>query len=122
MNRKQLQHDQTQTMGRDLSRAPLMIGGFVWVIATLLYFTTTGTEPITRHGPFVFGQNTRVGSIVFTPLIGDICKHSGFDNDSGAIFPLSAFSCEKLFALMDENTKAATKGSHFATIRDDFRK
>ena len=118
---KRTRYAKTKAARRDLSRAPLMVAIFVWAIASLLYFTT-GSEQITREGEFVFGRQSRIGSIIFTPLFGDVCQRSAFDNDSGLVLPLGAIPCVEILALLDEGPKDTAQFGHFAAIRNNFHK
>ena len=69
----------------------------------------------------VLGRELRTGSILFMPLVGDVCRQSVFDNDTGLIWPIDSVSCEKI----KRNTvKSATEnsGSHVMTTSEKFRK
>jgi hypothetical protein len=70
-----------------------------------------------EHG---FGRLTRVGSLVFFPPVGDICRHSAFYNDHGAIVPLNDALCSEITGSLGPN--GPTGPSNFDVISAKFRK
>jgi hypothetical protein len=65
------------------------------VLATVLVFITR--EQPDKYPRFGFGWEWRTGAILVVPLVGEFCRRSLFDNDSGAIWPVEPVSCADVF-------------------------
>jgi hypothetical protein len=103
----------------DLRRALIAISGVTATLA-LAFFLASHEKP-EKPAEVVLRRELRTGSILFMPLVGDVCRQSVFDNDTGLIWSIDSVSCEKI----KRNTvKSATEnsGSHVMAISDNFRK
>jgi hypothetical protein len=105
----------------DISRTSLLIGGVIGALVSALYFTLRG-EPVALADEFVFGRQSRVGSIVTIPISGEHCRQAAFDNDSSAIAPLGDISCVLVIARVEAKSKDTREPDKFATISERFRK
>jgi hypothetical protein len=104
----------------DLQRALLAFGLALGAIVLTLGFTFgwpwKQDNILADDG---FGRDTRVGSILVMPLVGDSCRQFAFDNDSGATTERAPESCA---VIEERERKAAKKESHVQEISEKFRK
>ena len=105
---------------RDVWRTSFLIGGLTGALALMLYFGTA--EKVVRRAEFGFGQESRRGSILFMPLVGDLCRQSAFDNESGIIWPADAVSCQQAIARMQKDVTERSAASNIMSIGERFRK
>lgn len=111
----------SKAVRRDIPRAALMVCCLTAALMPALFFVTRG-EQIAPDGEYGFGRQTRVGAIIFTPFVGDVCRQSAFDNDSGAIWPMYESSCLEIFGRLDPRAKDGSALSNFAIISEKFRR
>ena len=104
----------------DVRRAMLAVGCAAGVLA-LGYYLTIGRGPSDGENTAGdgFGHETRVGSIVVMPPVGDDCREFMFDNDSGWISEAQKESC---MAILARAAKAAKKESHVQAVSENFRR
>lgn len=104
----------------DIRRAALAIGCAALALA-MAYYVTIGRERPEEAAADAnkFGRETRVGSIVVMPPIGDDCREMPFDNDTGFIGEPQKESCMQILA---RSAKAAKKESHVQAVSENFRR
>ena len=95
----------------DLRRASIAIGGVTGALA-LAFFLATHEKP-EKPADVVLARELRTGSILFMPRVGDVCRQSLFDNDTGLIWPIDSVSCEQIKRNITKNPP---------TISDSFHK
>lgn len=106
----------------DLRRALLAIGGGACVAASVFYFTVErqrAQEQAELDAQKGFGWETRTGSIVMVPLVGENCRDLAFNNDDGSIFEGAPASCEEILVRWNKTPK---KTSHIGAVSENFRK
>ncbi len=104
----------------DVRRAAFTLSGVTGALAVAAIFVTR--EPADKDPRIGFGWEWRTGTIVTVPMIGDECRRSLFDNDTGAIWPTSAVSCAEAFGLAEKSARAIAEVSHVMLISQNFRR
>jgi hypothetical protein len=122
MNRNRFQPYRAPKMRRavrvDLRRAAVTFSGVTSALAVALVFATR--DQADKNPRIGFGWEWRTGLIMVVPAAGDVCRQSVFDNDTGAIWPAAAVSCEDV--LISPEKKANAEMSRVAAISQDFRR
>lgn len=104
----------------DIRRAAFAVSSATGLLAlALVYVNHDPNAGLPMHG---FGWDTRTGSILILPMVGDLCQRSEFDNDSGAVWPIAPISCTEALGLNEDGTKVTTASSHVLAISQNFRK
>lgn len=104
----------------DLRRALLALGVVAGALVLIFYFATERRQAdAERQAAKGFGRESRVGSILVMPLVGDSCRQIAFNNDNGSFIEGSPVSCAEILARSDTNPK---KSSHIGAVSETFRK
>jgi hypothetical protein len=104
----------------DVRRAAFTLSGVTGALAVAVMFMTR--EPPDKYPKGGFGREWRTGTIVTVPIVGDECRRSLFDNDTGAIWPTNSVSCIEAFGLADKSARATAEISHVMLISQNFRR
>lgn len=104
----------------DVRRAALTLSGVTGALAVAIMLMTQ--EPPDKYPRVGFGWEWRVGTIITVPMVGDECRRSLFDNDTGAIWPTNPVSCGEAFGLAEKSTRATAEVSHVMLISQTFRR
>jgi hypothetical protein len=104
----------------DVRRAAFALSGVTSGLVVAVMLITR--EPADKYPKVGFGWEWRIGTIVMLPMIGDECRRSLFDNDTGAIWPTEPVSCAEALGLAERNARAAAEVSHVMLISQNFRR
>jgi hypothetical protein len=107
-----------------MRRAALVvsISSIVAALAVVIFLMAGERKLVAPHGARANESDARFGSIVFMPLVGNTCRQSVLDNNSGTIRPAEDISCVKSNGHAQNNSMDAAPTGGVMAIGEIFRK
>jgi hypothetical protein len=106
----------------DIKRAGIIVVSVACALGSLLYFIVRNNNNTAQMSDVEFGRDSRTGSIMFMPIVGDVCRQNAFDNDSGMIRQAETLSCLQALGFWDTYAEEGARASNMKVIGEKFRK
>jgi hypothetical protein len=106
----------------DIKRAGVIVAGVTCALGLLFYSIVRSNNSAAALSDVEFGRDSRTGSIMFMPIVGDACRQNAFDNDSGALWQAETVSCLQALGFWNTYSEEGTRASNMKVIGEKFRK